>query len=57
MQAAPRPIQQETPARSAEIVPLAAFNHARSLKALERRDDSVPADRYPFAYCFPRPGA
>lgn len=54
MQAATRKTQQETPARSAEIVPLAAFNHARSLKALERRDDSVPADPYPFAYCFPR---
>ncbi|MFT4253917.1 MAG: hypothetical protein QM608_15710 [Caulobacter sp.] len=56
MQAAPRPIQQETPARSADIVPLAAFNHARSMKALERWDTSVPADPYPFAYCFPRSG-
>jgi hypothetical protein len=54
MQAAPCPIRQETPARSAQIVPLAAFNHARSMKALERWDLDVPTDRYPFAYCFPR---
>lgn len=54
MQAVPRKSEQETPARSAEIVPLAAFNHARSMRALDRWDDSVPSDPYPFAYCFPR---
>ncbi|NGM48859.1 hypothetical protein G5B46_04505 [Caulobacter sp. 602-2] len=56
MQAAPRKTRQETPARDAEIVSLAQFNHARSMKALERWDIGVPADPYPFAYCFPREG-
>ncbi|WP_165832174.1 hypothetical protein [Caulobacter radicis] len=54
MQAAPRKTQQETPAQEAQIVSLAQFNHARSMKALERWDTRVPADPYPFAYCFPR---
>ncbi len=54
MQAAPRKTEQEAPAREAKIVSLAQFNHARSMKALERWDIGVPADRYPFAYCFPR---
>ncbi|WP_158285865.1 MULTISPECIES: hypothetical protein [unclassified Caulobacter] len=54
MQAAPRPIRQETPAPSAQVISLAEFNHARSMRALERWDTSVPADRYPFAYAFPR---
>ncbi len=53
MQAA-RPIRQETPVPSAKLISLAEFNHARSMRALERWDTSVPADPYPFAYCFPR---
>ncbi|MBI1685777.1 hypothetical protein [Caulobacter hibisci] len=53
MQAA-RPLETETPAREAKVVSLAEFNHARSMRALERWDLDVPADRYPFAYCFPR---
>lgn len=52
---AARPLIEETPARPAQLVSLAEFNHARSMKALDRWDLDTPRDPYPFAYVFPRP--
>jgi hypothetical protein len=55
MYALSRP-QTTAPPRSAEIIPLAELNRARSHRALDRGDDG-PVEAHPWAYCFPRSAA
>jgi hypothetical protein len=52
MHALSRP-QPTAPPRSAEIIPLAELNRARSHRTLDRGGDG-PFEAHPWAYCFPR---
>ncbi|KQY27412.1 hypothetical protein ASD21_15335 [Caulobacter sp. Root1455] len=53
MQALPNP-SAEPVERSAQIIPFAELNRARSLRALAQ-DLGAPAEPHPWAYVFPRP--
>jgi hypothetical protein len=49
----PRPERVE---RSAQIIPFAEMNRARSMRVLAR-EPGAPTEAHPWAYMFPRPAA
>jgi hypothetical protein len=53
MQALSNP-RAEPAERSAQIIPFAELNRARSRRALAR-DPGAPGEPHPWAYVFPRP--
>jgi hypothetical protein len=48
--------QPLAPDHSAEVVPFADLNRARSHRVLDR-DEGAPVEAHPWAYGFPRPVA